>query len=115
MLKKPNRLTQKFEFNITRKYGVYFAAKCFHAYYLVPKNYTGPTKIGFVISNNFDKKAVVRNKIKRWFREAFRHELAKIKGGLWIVIHPKMTTRQKTYEEISADVISFLQKTPLTG
>lgn len=38
-------------------------------------------RIGFVVSTRVDKRAVVRNKIKRRMREAIKTELAKIKGG----------------------------------
>ncbi len=57
MLKRENRLSSDFEFNITRKYGKYFNGKYFHIYFLRPKNYNGPTKVGIVVSNKFSKKA----------------------------------------------------------
>jgi ribonuclease P protein component len=38
-------------------------------------------RLGFVVSTKVDKKAVVRNKVKRRMREALRSELGKIKNG----------------------------------
>lgn len=111
MLKKENRLSSNFEFNITRKYGNYHKGKYFHVYFLVPRNYEGPTKVGVVVSNKFSKNAVTRNRIKRIFREVVRENFEKInKGNLWIVIHPKVSCADKKYEEISAEFNKVLQE-----
>ena len=50
MLKRGNRLSSDFEFNVTRKYGEYIRGKYFHAYFLKPKNYEEPKKVGIVVS-----------------------------------------------------------------
>ncbi|MFC1622264.1 ribonuclease P protein component [Patescibacteria group bacterium] len=110
MLKKQNRLTSKFEFNITRKYGGKKSGQHFHMFYLQPKNYTGPAKIGIVISNKFHKSAVKRNKTKRLFREVIRKNLELFPDDLWVVIHPKFHTIDKSYEEINSDFVKTLQK-----
>ena len=111
MLKKENRLSSNFEFNVTRKYGKYYKGKYFHIYFLIPKNYEGPTKVGIVVSNKFSKKAVERNKVKRLFREVVKDNFEKInKGYLWVVIHPKVSCLNKSYEEISTDFDKILQE-----
>lgn len=111
MLKRQHRLTSRFEFNITRKYGDYYKGKFFHIYFLKPKNYKGPTKVGIVISTKVHKKAVKRNRIKRVFREVVRKNFEKIdKGDLWVVIHPKTNSLDKKYEEINTDFNQILQK-----
>jgi ribonuclease P protein component len=110
MLKKEHRLSSNFEFNITRKYGEYIACKYCHVYILEPKNYEGDTKVGIVISNKFDKRAVIRNRMKRVYREAVQRTLPSIKSGLWIVIHPKFGALTKDYEEICTDLNKALQK-----
>lgn len=110
MLNKKNRLTSRFEFNVTRKYGQYFEGTLFHIYVLTPKNYSGATKIGIVISNKFSKKAVERNKAKRIFREIIRKNLDLFGDNKWIVIHPKYECIKKEYEEINADFTKTLQK-----
>jgi ribonuclease P protein component len=115
MFKKENRLSSDFEFNVTRKYGKYIHGKYFHAYFLKPKNYEGPTKVGIVISNKFSKKATERNRIKRIFREIVKENLNKIgRENLWVVIHPKISCQDKSYEEISAEFNKVLQETPLS-
>ena len=111
MLKRENRLSSDFEFNITRKYGKYFNGKYFHIYFLRPKNYNGPTKVGIVVSNKFSKKAVERNRIKRIFREIVGNNIEKIgKDNIWVVIHPKISCQNKSYEEISAEFNKILQE-----
>jgi len=110
MLKKQNRLTTNFEFNITRKHGKKYQGENFFVYVLKPKNYDGETKMGIVVSNKLAKSAVLRNRVKRIFREVVRNNFEKLVGGFWIVIHPSSTALQKGYEEISADFIKTLQK-----
>jgi ribonuclease P protein component len=115
MLKRENRLSSDFEFNITRKYGKYFNGKYFHIYFLRPKNYNGPTKVGIVVSNKFSKKAVERNRVKRIFREIVGNNLEKIgKDNIWVVIHPKISCQNKGYEEISAEFNKILQEAPFS-
>jgi ribonuclease P protein component len=110
MLNKNNRLTTKFEFNITRKYGKKFSGVYTHVFILEPRNYKAPSKVGFVVSNKFHKSAVARNKVKRLFRESLRKNLGLIKPNLWIVVHPKYNALYKAYEEINSDVTRLLQK-----
>lgn len=110
MLKAQNRVTSNFEFNVARKYGEYFSCPLFHAYVLTAKNYVGPAKIGIVISNKFSKKAVVRNRVKRLYRESLRKKVDTIKDGLWIVLHPKTASIDQKYEKIDSELTQFLQK-----
>ena len=117
MLKKQNRITSTFEYNITRKYGRHYRGDFFHIFILKPKDYTGPTKVGIVISNRFDKRSTKRNRIKRLFREAVRNnfdKLDKIDTGLWVVIQPKFNSFNKTYEEICLELNKVLQKASLS-
>ena len=110
MLKRENRLTTNFEFNTTRKYGRYASGTYFHLYLLKPKSYTGPTKVGIVISTRFHKNSTVRNRVKRLFREALRKDFAKMGEDYWVAIYPKISCIGKAYEEIGTDVTKTLQK-----
>ncbi len=114
MLKKENRLTSKFEFNLVRKYGTSSSSASFHLTYLRPMNHNGPTKVGFVVSNRFDKRAVMRNRVKRIFRELVRQNFAKIKSGYWVVITPRRGCLTKNYEELNAEFNKLLQKIPIS-
>ncbi len=115
MLKKENRLSSNFEFNVTRKYGKYYKGKYFHIYFLKPKNYEGPTKAGVVVSNKFDKRAVVRNRVKRIFRDIIRKNFELLsKESLWVVVHPKTACTNAKYEDISSEFNKILQEAPLS-
>jgi ribonuclease P protein component len=114
MLKKENRLSSNFEFNITRKHGEKVSHQLFDLFYLVPDNYEGPVKIGIVTSNKLAKTAVKRNRIKRVFREAVRSQINNLPDNLWIVIHPKVKSLDKNYEEISSGFDQILQKISLS-
>jgi ribonuclease P protein component len=110
MLKKANRLTTRFEFNVVKKYGTKFWTDFFVITYVKPTNYTGPTKIGFVVANSISKNATKRNRVKRLLREAFRHTLDKIPNDLWISVSVNSKVLEKTYEEICTQVNRFIQK-----
>ncbi len=114
MLKKQNRLTTRYQFNITRKFGYHLAGKYIHIYVLEPRNYRGPSQFGIVVSNKLSKAAVVRNKVKRRIRNIIKNEFAKINPNQWIVLHSKQQILQATYEEIDTDIAKILQKIPFS-
>lgn len=117
MLPKKNRLTTRYEFDKVRKVankdGTKISGKYFHFFYMKQKDIKNPTKVGIVVSNKFNKSAVVRNRVKRLFREVFLKNFDKIRDGYWVVIHPKFVSIGKSYEEINADFNKILQKIPL--
>jgi len=115
MLKKELSLKTNFEFNIPRKYGQYYTSRYIHLYVIKPTNYTGISKVGIVISVKFDKRAVIRNKVKRIYKQAIKPFMETVKDkNLWIVIHPKFSAKDKTYEEISTDLTKTLQKVSIS-
>ena len=109
MLQKQFRLTTDFEFNVTRKYGETRRGAFFQIYYLQPRNYQGLTKVGIVVSNRFNKNAVVRNRIKRIYREIVRASLDKFAPNYWIVVYPRTTVINAKHEEINSDFTKVLQ------
>lgn len=110
MLKKQNRLSTTFEFNIARKYGKKVRGGYFDIYILDAKNYDGPPRIGIVVSNRLEKSAAKRNRIKRVFREAVSSNLGIIKNGYWVVIHPRSSSKDKNSEEISIEINKVLSE-----
>ncbi len=115
MLKKPNRLTSKFEFHVVKKYGQKQYFDYFGATVLKPRNYKGPPKIGFIVPNSLSKNATNRNRIKRRLREAIRLKLDRIPNDLWITIFANNKIITKTYEEISDQIDRFVSKIPSTS
>jgi ribonuclease P protein component len=114
MLPKKNRITSKYEFNKVRnlanKNGTKYTAKWFQVFWLDVDDYDGPPKVGIVVSNKVNKSAVKRNKIKRIFREVVKEHFDKIKHGYWVVIHPKASSIEGNYDEISTDFNRTIQE-----
>lgn len=114
MLKKANRLISNFEFNVVRKYGEHANTGSMYLTYVKPTNYKGPVKVGFLIPNSYDKRAVQRNRSKRLLREVVANHLAKLKDDFWIVISPRQSLKERTYEELNTEFASILQKVSFT-
>lgn len=110
MLKKKQRLSTNYEFNITRKHGTYFEGRFFHAYIVKPRNYRGPTKFGIVTSVKLSKIAARRNRAKRLYRQVIRERINSFGEGNWVVIHPKSKSLEVKYEEIITDFDQAIQK-----
>ncbi len=71
MLKKKNRLTSNSSFKATYSKNKVASDEFFVVYYGDKKqDYNFDTKFGFVVSKKNDKRATVRNKIKRRLRES---------------------------------------------
>ena len=113
MLKKENRLTTTFEFNVTRKYGQRFYGFYFSGNVVKPTKYSGPTKVGIVVSNKIHKSAAKRNRIKRLFRQTVMENLDRMGISLWWSIYPKIVCLGADYEKISSDFNKALQKISL--
>jgi len=110
MLKKENRLSTNFEFNVTRKHGQKLTGSLCRLFYLKPRNQTGITRTGIVVSKKIHKTAVKRNRIKRLFVECLKEKFDTIPNGLWIVIHPNTKCLEAGYEEICSDINTLLSK-----
>lgn len=91
MLLKQNRLTKKKDFENVFKKGQ-GAKSGFLLLKFIP-NKLDHTRFAFVVSQKVSKKAVQRNKIKRYLREKVRLEMAKVKKGLdcVLVVFPGFT------------------------
>lgn len=59
-------------------------------------------KVGFSAGLKFSKKALKRNKIKRWMREATRFFLGKIKTGYQIIF---LINSKFPYEQINHSLV----------
>ena len=114
MLKKENRLSTDFEFNVTRKHGTKINGDLCSLFYLEPKKYKGPVRIGIVVPKKISKIAVKRNRLKRVFSECVRQEIKSLPQNTWIVIHPKPKSLEEKYEKISTDVSKILSKVSLS-
>ena len=71
------------------------------------------TKIGFIVSTKVDKKAVVRNKVARHFREAVREVLPSLKPGYSVLIIAKNKVLELDYITIKKQISFAFDKIKL--
>ena len=71
-----------------------------------------PAKFGFAASLKFSKKAVERNKVKRWMREAVRARIKDVQPGKEIVflINPKFPKEKLNFELIRENIEKLLKQ-----
>ena len=69
-------------------------------------------KIGFVVSTKIDKRAVVRNRLRRKMREVVRLLLKdkKLRSGFMVLFMAKKEMVGKEYAEIGKSVVEVLRK-----
>lgn len=110
MLKRKHRLSTKFEFNVTRKYGTKVRGKYCSVFFLKPDNYEGVAKTGIVVSTKIHKNAVKRNRLKRVFSDCVRKKIDTLPDNFWMVVHPNTKSLEASHEEICADINTLLPK-----
>ena len=67
-----------------------------------------PSRIGISVSQKVSKKAVIRNRIKRLLRAAFRQLLPKIKAGWLLVVVVKPQASQCEYQQFLQELEQLL-------
>jgi len=80
MLSKTNRLKKKKDFGRVFKKGRGFKED--FLYLKIVKNGLGASRFAFIVSKDFSKKAVLRNKLRRSLSELTRLRLSEIKKGI---------------------------------
>ena len=71
------------------------------------------SRFAFIVSKKFDKRAVKRNKFKRWMKEAVRADLIKIKKGYNIILIAHQYGRKNNFIQIKIELRRFLNKAEL--
>lgn len=79
---KAARLTRASEFDLVRHRGQSITGKHFILGYLRTDE-SSPSRIGIITSKRLGN-AVVRNKVRRWFREIAR--ISRLQKGFWLVL-----------------------------
>lgn len=71
-----------------------------------------PTKLGISVSTKVSKRAVIRNRIKRQIRAAFRSLLPQIAPGwrLIIVVQPRAVGEKCDYQQFLQELEQLLTK-----
>ncbi|MBL7054059.1 ribonuclease P protein component [Patescibacteria group bacterium] len=111
MLPKVYRLRKNKDFTKVSKEGDKFFLKSFGIKWI--KNELEHSRFGVVVSLKVDKKAVIRNKIKRMFRSIIREDLSKIKSGFDFLILTRQGIKDLTYAEVKNNFLNILKKKKL--
>lgn len=102
MLKKAFRLNKK-----TGVFGQSFTAPFFSV--RIKKNNLSHNRFGFIVSKRIDKRAVVRNRLKRVFRSNIEDSLEQMRNGYDMLFILRKQVAQKTREEMRSALTSFLK------
>jgi ribonuclease P protein component len=108
MLPLKNRLKKKRDFETIFKKGQGFR-EGFLALKFIDNN-SGQTRFGFIVSQKISKRAIVRNKVKRRFRQSVRKRLGEIKKGIDIVFIAIPGIEKKDFKEIEEVVEKLLKR-----
>lgn len=109
MLPQENRLTDDYDFRRVRRLGRVFHTPLF-IFSLAPAKKKDTLRFGLVVSTKVDKRAVVRNRIKRLLREAIRQRWGDFKPGVDIVMVAKKEIVGKKCKEVEEVLAGVLKK-----
>ncbi len=111
MLPYQNRVTDKYDFNRLRRFGkTYTTPLLLLSYFKDQKNQTAPSKIGIIVNNKIDKRAVVRHRIKRLVLTCVQKRLSSFGLGYFVVFVAKPSIVGKNYEEVSSCINKALSE-----
>lgn len=102
-----SRLRTSAEFSLVQKTGDKLYAK--HFLIVVSPGRTPLNRLGITITTKVDKRAVVRNKIKRRLREVFRLHQHNLRDIFDIVIIARKNAGEQEYAEIKREILGTLK------
>ncbi len=101
-LPKKFRLKKQKKFDKVKRQGQVIHSPLF-AVSILKGQSDGP-KFGFVVSKKIDKKAVVRNKIRRWLSEAVRILLPQLHQDVYAVFFVKKDIKDANFQKIKKEI-----------
>lgn len=113
MLQREHRLTDKRDFQKVFHHGNSFANRYLVLYYLKNRN-SDVFRVGFSVSKKVGK-AVVRNRVKRLLREAFRLDKERINEPYDFVVIARPSAAELTFEQIRQNVQHLLRNMEQKG
>ena len=93
------------------KQGSQFGNRHFYFYYIA--NQENKNHLGIIVSKKVSKKAVVRNRVRRRIREAFRLSQPELKQGYNMIIIAKNRCADASYAELAKSLSHLFYKTHL--
>ncbi len=110
-LKHEEFLKLKSEFDFVKQNGTKFVSKSFILLYILPPP-DEKRRIGIICGRKFDKRAVIRNRVRRLFKESFRLIKNQVALSHMLFIPRKGAERRKA-QYIQHEIIETFQKAPL--
>lgn len=111
MLPQIHRLIKEKDFKILARRGKSFFIKELGIKYL-KNNLTHP-RFGFIVSNKIDKRATVRNKIKRRLREIVHQNIKRVKPGFDFLFLTNPEIKNLDFWQIKEKLEEILEKLKL--
>jgi ribonuclease P protein component len=107
MLPREHRLTDRRDFQRVFHHGQSFANRYLVIYYLKNRN-SGTFRVGFSVSKKVGK-AVVRNRVKRLLREAFRLQSGQIREPYDLVVIARPSAAELEFDRMMQNVQHLLK------
>jgi ribonuclease P protein component len=107
VLPKKNRLSDQ-DFAVVKKEGKKVIGPLFGL--LIKRDGGNETRFGFIVSKKIDKRATVRNKIKRQLDQALFPFLSQIKPGVKVVFLARRSLINQAFTRIRSEMVRMLKK-----
>lgn len=108
MLGRPNRLSRSRDIGRVQRYGRYASSRHLSVRAAVSERQT--TRATFVVSRRLDHRSVVRNKIKRRLRAAYRLIQKKIPSGFDVVVSARPSLKDVNFQTTLTDLDFLLRQ-----
>ena len=72
-----------------------------------------PLKVGFIVSKKVDNRAVIRNKVRRRLREAFRALIPYLRDNVNYIVIAREVCGQANFEELANNLLHLIIKSDL--
>ncbi|MDE6471416.1 MAG: ribonuclease P protein component [Clostridia bacterium] len=72
-----------------------------------------PLKVGFIVSKKVDNRAIIRNKVRRRLREAFRAIIPFLKDNVNYIVIARDACGESSFEELANNLLHLIIKSDL--
>jgi len=111
MLEKKYRITKNADFKRIYQKGKFFSNDFFLVKFY--PNRLSNSRFSIIVNKKINKKAVIRNKIKRQIREIVRNKLKQLRSGFDIIIIIKRDLSQDFFNEMEKQLLVLFKKADL--